>query len=191
MSPSRKEQPEIACRQVLRKESSVHSEQWTVLPAVYAAGVTPELLLHRYLRHIRRFTWSLIRPRQDAEGIEFRLLGKSLLRFQLPRRTPGALTLAICGGLLVQPRNCARGELTFICEELPGGLRVSLQLADYCPMLLGGPAPNWPRKWSYRLTQAAIHRLVTVRFLTRLHRDLAGRKLCCRVVRVRGTGENI
>ncbi len=133
----------------------------------------------------------MIRPRQGAEGLEFLFFGKCLLRFRQPRQESGTLTLSICGGLLVQAQNCHRGELIFRCEELPQGLRVSLQLFDYCPLLLGGAMPSPLRKWFYRLTQATIHRLVTVRFLLRLHRDLAGKKICCRVVRVRGAGENI
>ncbi len=192
MSKLRMDENEIACHQVLQKESTVLSAQWTVLPASYAAGVTPELLLERYLRHLRRFTWSLVRPRRDAGSIEFRCLGRTLLRFRGPLQTGCAtLTLAIDGGLLVQPQNCHRGELAFVCEELPDGTRVSLQLADYCPLLLGGPAPGRLRKWLYRLTQAAIHRLVTVHFLIRLHRELAGRRVCCRVVRVRSGAEDI
>ncbi|MBE0595643.1 MAG: hypothetical protein IH614_00075, partial [Desulfuromonadales bacterium] len=68
-------QPEIACRQVLLKQSSVWSEQWTVLPASQAGAVTPTWLLERYLEHIRRFTWSLVRPRSTPAGVEMRCLG--------------------------------------------------------------------------------------------------------------------
>ena len=184
---------EIACAQVLQKELSVLSVQWTVLPAESATGITPAILLDKYLRHIHRFTLGIVRPRQSEDGIEFRLfLGPVLLRFHQGGTGEGRLTLAINGGILVQPRSCDRGELTFGCEPVPGGTRILLELSDYCPLILGGPAPSRPRKFLYRFTQAAIHRLVTVRFLVRLHSELAGRRVCCRVVKIREiAGEEI
>lgn len=175
---------EIACAQVLQKESSVLSVQWTVLPS--SAGMTPERLLERYLDHIRRYTLGLIRPSRTPEGISFRLTGAGvdLLAFQGPSRgADGSLTLAICGGVLVERGSCDRGELTFGCEEVSGGTRVALRLSNYCPLLLGAAPGRW-RKGLYRFTQAAIHRLVTVRFLVRLQREAAGRHICCRVVRI-------
>lgn len=182
---------DIACAQVLQKETSVLSVQWTVLPS--SAGMTPQLLLDRYLDHIRRYTAGLIRPVRTAEGVAFRLAGGrvDLLVFRGPFREGGNLSLAICGGALVDRNSCDRGELTFGCEEVGGGTRVQLRLADYCPLLLGTSPGKW-RKGLYRLTQAAIHRLVTVRFLVRLQREAAGRRVCCRVVKIPGIeGERI
>lgn len=190
-SGSRYLHSEIACRQVLQKQGSVWSEQWTVLPAAQAGTLTPAWLLERYLEHIRRFTLGLVRPRSTEAGVEMRCLGQALLSFRPPVLTenPPSLVLAIAGGLLVQAENCERGELVFTSDAVAEGQRVSLQLADFCPLLLGGPRPTLWRKLLYRLTQATIHRLVTVHFLVRLHRQLAGRRLCCRVVRVRSTDE--
>jgi len=89
----------------------------------------------------------------------------------------------VSGGLLVQPRECDRGELLFNVEKVDGGVRVSLQLSDFCPLILGGPSPSFVRRWLYRLTQAAIHRLVTVRFLALLYRSLGGTATEIRIVR--------
>jgi hypothetical protein len=182
---------EIACQQVLLKDASVFSIQWMVLPRRYESRLTPTFLAERYLAHIRRFTCSLVRPVKVEKGVEFRLLGSqiSLISFYGPvlssESKSQSATLNICGGLLVQPQNCDRGKLTFCCETSPDGVKVSLQLVDYCPILLGGPAPSVVRKWLYRVTQAAIHRLVTVRFLARFYRELAGKKICCRVVKAK------
>lgn len=180
----------IACQQVLLEDASVFSLQAMTLPPEMAGGLTPQRLLERYLRHIRRFTGTLVRPAADEGGIDFRLLGSdlSLIRFSGPEFTEGPqsrATLRICGGLLVQAANCDRGELSFACERLDEGMKVTLLVSDFCPLLLGGPRPHRLRKWLYRLTQAALHKLVTVHFLRRLHRELAGRKVCCKVVKVR------
>lgn len=182
---------EIACAQVLQKESSVLSVQWTVLPP--SAKMTPERLMERYLDDIRRFTLGVIRAVKTPEGIAFRLAGRvDLLRFRGPTEEPGGnLRLDICGGALAHREGCGRGKLSFGCEAVSGGTRVQVRLSDYCPLLLG-PAPGPWRKALYRFTQAAIHRLVTVRFLVRLQRQAAGRRVCCRVVRIPGVeGETI
>jgi hypothetical protein len=98
----------------------------------------------------------------------------SLISF-LPQAEEGrSLVLRICGGLLVQKRQCDRGELRLTAAHETSGTRVSLRLSDYCPLILGSPSPSKTRYWLYRLTQAAIHRLVTVRFLILLYRDYAG-----------------
>lgn len=177
---------EIACQQVLVEDSSVFSVQWSIFPDRIAAGLTPRTLLDRYLLHIRRATLSAIRPSESATGIEFRLLGSrvSLISFLPPETGEDHATLRICGGLLVQPRQCRRGELQFAVTATPEGARVSLQLSDYCPLILGSSTPSPVRRWLYRLTQAAIHRLVTIRFLTLLYRDLAGASAPVRVVNV-------
>ncbi len=177
---------EIACAQVLQKVSSVRSVQSTVIPAELAGGITPRTLLDRYLGHIRRFTLGAVAPVETDAGIEFRLFrfGPALLRFEKDAASEERIALAINGGILLHPGGCEGGELTFSCEPLPSGVRVVLNLSDYCPLLLG-EAPGPFRKALYRFTQAAIHKVVTVRFLVRLHRDLAGRRICCRVVKIR------
>jgi hypothetical protein len=177
---------EIACQQVLVEDSSVFSVQWSIFPAQIAAGLTPRSLLERYLAYIRRATLSTIRPSESATGIEFRLLGShmSLISFLPPEAGETSLTLRICGGLLVQSRQCDRGEMCFSVAPTPGGFKVSLQLSEYCPLILGSSTPSPLRRWLYRLTQAAIHRLVTIRFLMLLYRDLAGSAAPAQVVNV-------
>jgi hypothetical protein len=189
---SRIHDQEIACQQVLVEDSSVFSIQWSLFPARIATGLTPRRLLDCYLAYIRRATLSIIRPYESAAGIEFRLLGSrlSLISFQPAiietidiDRT--CALLRISGGLLVQPRQCNRGELRFGIEPDRGDVRVSLQLSDFCPLILGGPSPSTVRRLLYQLTQAAIHRLVTIRFLVLLYRDLAGSSSAVRVVNVK------
>lgn len=167
---------QIACQQVLQEDSSVFSIQWTDLSVELAGELTPSRLLERYLSAIRRMTWGLIRPTVTAAGISFGLFGRfSLLCFHKPEPEGDWLALRICGGLLVQRDQCERGELAFRCEPLPDGpVRVTLRLSDYCPLLLGSQRPSVVRRWLYRLTQAALHRLVTVRFLALLYRELGG-----------------
>lgn len=181
-------QQEIACQQVLMEDSSVFSVQWSLFPPALAAGLTPDLLLERYLSYLQRCTFGLIRPTTTGTGIEFRLLGSraSLISFAPPSREGSGIALRICGGLLVQPRQCHRGELRFSVHPEPSGTRVELRLSDFCPLILGSPTPSRLRYWLYRLTQAAIHRLVTVRFLVLLFRERAG---CTAPVRVSAARE--
>ncbi len=182
---------EIACQQVLMEDSSVFSVQWMTVSERLGAGVTSNLLFDRYLAYIRRFTLSLIRPQVMADGVEFRLLGLpvSLISFTAPVRRNEergeSLSLAICGGVLVQSDQCDRGDLSFLVEEADGGVRLTLRLTDFCPLLLGSASPSRVRKLLYRFTQAYIHKVVTVRFLARLYRELAGGSACVRVVPVR------
>jgi hypothetical protein len=84
----------------------------------------------------------------------------------------------------VQPRQCDRGKLRFGVEHLPGIVRVSLQLSDFCPLILGSRSPSLVRFWLYRLSQAAIHRLVTVRFLALLYYELLGPPARLRIINV-------
>lgn len=183
MAPSFSQQ-EIACQQVLLEDSSVFSLQSSLFPAALAAGLTPRVLLARYLTYIRRCTLTLIRPLELADGIEFRLLGSgiSLISFLPPEIRPDCAILRICGGLLVQPRQCNRGELQFSVRQEECGVRVALQLSEFCPLILGSHSPSPLRYWLYRLTQAAIHRLVTIRFLVLLFRECAGNASPVRVV---------
>lgn len=177
---------QIACQQVLLEDSSVFSIQWTDLPGMLASGMTPQRLLEAYLGAIKRMTWGLIQPNVAADGISFQLFGcLPLLCFLRPEPEGGWLSLRICGGLLVQRDQCDRGELAFNCQPLPDGqIRVTLRLSDYCPLLLGSPRPSVVRRWLYRMTQATLHRLVTVRFLARLYRELGGTAQRVETVRV-------
>jgi hypothetical protein len=166
------------------EDSSVFSIQWSVFPAPLAARLTPEMLLNRYLAYIRRCTATIIRPHFSASGIQFRLLGSrwSLISFRAPDVEQQAVVLRICGGMLVQPGHRERGELRFGIKEEPDGIRVSLELFGYCPLILGSPSPSTFRRLLYRVSQAAIHRLVTVRFLALIYRELAGSTARVRVV---------
>jgi len=177
---------EISCQQVLVDDSSVFSVQWSIFPVQIAAGLTPRHLLDRYLDYLRRTTFSIIRPSESATGVELRFLNSrlSLISFLPPEEGGRSVTLRICGGLLVQSHQCDRGELCFTIEPVPEGVKVTLQLSDYCPLILGSSAPSSVRRWLYRLTQAAIHRLVTIRFLMLLYRDLAGSSAPVQVVKV-------
>lgn len=182
---------EIACQQVLLDDSSVFSVQWLDLPRHLAEDIDPAFLLNRYLDHLRRFTLGMVRPRREGDKVRFCLLNTSwaLLEFSPPRHeqesTRRSLILEVCGGLLVQPALCDRGRLELATEEVDQVLRIRLQLSDFCPLLLGGAQPSLARRWLYRTTQAAIHKVVTVRFLLRLYRELAGPEACVRVVPVR------
>ncbi|NVN90033.1 MAG: hypothetical protein HXX11_05450 [Desulfuromonadales bacterium] len=180
---------EIACQQVLVEDASVFSLQWSIFPISIADSLTPDILRNRYLDYIRSCTATLIRPTFFEEGVEFRLLSSSisLISFLPPdnRQDKNVSILRICGGILVQPRQCDRGELRFGVEQVDAGVKVSLLLCDFCPLILGGPSPSPVRFWLYRLTQAFIHRLVTIRFLTMLYRNLAGSSAPVRLVKIR------
>ncbi len=191
MKPGANQPRPLACQQILTEDASVFSVQWLVLPAAIARGITPELLLERYRQHIRRFTLALVQPRA-LEGRMAFCLGPSnlaLLEFTGPtyfsEGEVEGVRLQICGGFLVQPAMCDRGQLELVTEKTGEGLKVTLRLSDFCPLLLGNEKPAAWRRWLYRMTQAAIHKLVTVRFLLRLYRDLAGPEACVRVVAVR------
>lgn len=180
---------QIACQQVLLQDSSVFSIQWTDLPAGLPK-MSEHDLLQRYLRDIRQLTGGLIRPVSSKQGVALCLAGRLQLLSFLPPvavSTPegSGLALRICGGLLVQQDQCERGELLLLTAPLSNGCqRITLQLSDYCPLLLGSSSPSLFRRWLYRLTQATIHRLVTIRFLARLYRELAGPSACIRTLSV-------
>lgn len=177
---------EIACQQVMAEDASIFSVQWADLPLTMAGAISAKELLGRYLVYIKKCTLTLICPVILENCIEFRLIGteRSLISFLPPIYDGGSATLRICGGFLVQPHRCDRGELRFGVEHLPGSVRVSLQLSDFCPLILGNRSPSLVRFWLYRGTQAAIHRLVTVRFLSRLHHEIAGPSTGVRIVKV-------
>ncbi len=168
----------ISCQQVLTGNGSVFSVQWTVLPARHGAILTPQFILDEYLAYLRRFTLSLARPVRTVNGLEFRFLSTKmhLLAFAAPTFSEEggvrSVTLRICGGSFVQGDRCNRGSFSFLCENVEGGVKVTVRLADYFPRLLGSGSPSLFRKWLYRVTQAAVHRLVTIRFLASLYRKL-------------------
>lgn len=168
------------------EDASVFSVQWTDLPETMAGALSAGDLLGRYLDYIKKCTMTLIRPVTLESGIEFRLFGTglSLISFSQPEFNDRFATLRICGGFLVQPHRCDRGELRFGIEPLPGCVRVSLQLSDFCPLILGDSSPSPVRILLYRVTQAAIHRLVTLRFLSLLYHELAGPSAGVRIVKV-------
>ena len=176
----------IACQQVLLEDASVFSVQWADLPVAIAGDLSAGELLIRYLAYVKKFTLTLIRPIILEDSIEFHLIGTdlSLISFLPPVYDDCFGTLRICGGFLVQPRQCERGELRFGVEHATGIARVSLQLSEYCPLILGSRSPSLIRFWLYRLTQAAIHRLVTIRFLSLLYHERVGPSASVRVVNV-------
>jgi hypothetical protein len=177
---------EIACQQVLVDDASVFSIQRSVFPAMIMEGFSPENLLACYLAFIRACTISIIRPLVLITGVEFRLLGTnwSLITFLPPEADADSVTLPICGGLLVQPGQSNCGEFRLGLEPVTGGVRVSLRLSEFFPLLLGGTSPSTFRYWLYRLTQATIHRLLTVRFLVLLYRKRTGFSPEVRVVNI-------
>lgn len=193
MTAQQRPQPdyaEIACQQILEADHSVFSIQWTVAPPDAPVSIDGLRLLEKYLDYIRRSTLSLVRPARGDDSLEFRLGGTaiSLISFSPPlhESTPASsrATLRICGGVLVQPRECDRGQLEFGVEQLKHGTMITVQLSDFCPLLLGSSRPSLWRKWLYRLTQACIHKVVTVRFLAMIQSELTGRKANPRVVKV-------
>jgi hypothetical protein len=167
----------IASEDLILGDASVVSRQWVQLPAGDNLP-TPEQMLESYLVFLRRCTLSLVRPVVAAGGIAFRLvgMGRPLLLFDPPESSlvgaSRSVALRIQGGLLVQGRECGRGMLTFTVSPLPDGVELAVQVANYCPLLLGGPEPSRLRSRLYRSTQAIIHRLITVRFLDHLCRNL-------------------
>ena len=177
---------EIACQQVMAEDASVFSVQWVDLPATMVEALSAKELLARYLGYINKCTLTLIRPTTIDNGIEFRLFGtgQSLISFMPPEYSDGSAILRICDGFLVQPRRRDRGELRFMVEHASERVRITLQLSDFCPLLLGSSSPSPLRFWLYRFTQAAIHRMVTVRFLAMLYQELVGPSAGVRVANV-------
>lgn len=193
MKPAMETKPdyhEIACQQILAEDQSVFSIQWVVVPGVAPLQLSSDWLLDRYLAYIERFTCAVVRPALTENGLEFRLGNSALplIKFNLPVHADtmhgNSTTLCICGGFLVQPRECDRGQLDFSVEQVAAGVRITLQLSDYCPLLLGSKRPSLWRKWLYRLTQAYLHKIVTVRFLAMIYRQLTGSRPKSRVVKV-------
>jgi hypothetical protein len=180
----------IAFQQILVEDQSVFSIQTVVIPGSKAADLTTEQLLQLYLDYIQRFTFGLIMAAKSAAGVEFRLsgLGIAIITFSPPLLERDSArektTLRICGGFLVQPQECDRGQLDFMVEPVDSGRRVTLRLADFCPLLLGSRQPSLWRKWLYRLTQAYLHKVVTIRFLAMVYRKITGERVARGAVRI-------
>lgn len=181
----------IACQQALMRDESFFSIQWMTIPTAIARDITPESLLQRYHAYLRRVTGYLVRPENNPDGISFRLAGTriSLIRFLPPlsemMKDEQTLSLPICDGFLVQGWSGDRGVLTFSVVQEGEEVRLTIRLAGFRPLILGSNRPSRPRKWFYRLTQAHIHRMVTVRFLASIYRELTGRRASVRVVHAR------
>ncbi len=170
----------IEFHQVLKKDGSVHSHQWMVLPATGAPDLAVEDIVVRYLAFLRTCTLGLVNPEWNADGIALRFLRLPLICLCLPvvtrNETATHADLFINGGLLVQRDSCSRGQLRFSIISTPEQLRIEIRLSDYCPLFLGSRTPSRFRKWLYHITQASIHKLVTIRFLATLCSDLTGIK---------------
>lgn len=178
MSVRRVLRKKIACEEAILDDSSVISRQWIILPHKYSAPLTPALLVERYLAFVRQCTLSVVQPVISGKTTAFSLFGSSfvLLAFAGPEFTGDShvqtASLRIDGGLLLQRNECGKGMLSFTLEIMEEGVRVIVQVSDYCPLLLGSRKPSKIRKWFYRCTQAAVHKIITVRFLAYLYREL-------------------
>lgn len=180
----------VACQQILEQDASVYSVQWLVVPDPQSRPITAIYLFDRYLKLVRNWTLTLIRPALTGEGVQFRLLNSSwaLLSFGSPEfpegEQGGEVHLRINGGLLVQAKECGRGLFSLWAQPEEGGVRVTVQLSDYCPLLLGSARPSALRRLLYRMTQAYLHKIVTVRYLAELYRELTGERVCLRLQKV-------
>src|SRR5665647_324133 len=170
----------IEFHQALKTDGTIHSHQWLVLPATSAPDLAVEDIVVRYLAFLRFCTLGLVNPERNADGIALRFLGLPLICFCLPvvtrNETATHADLFINGGLLVQRDSCSRGQLRFSIISTQEQIRIEIRLSDYCPLFLGSHTPTRFRKWLYHITQASMHKLVTIRFLATLCRDLTGIK---------------
>ncbi|MBJ6751317.1 hypothetical protein [Geomonas anaerohicana] len=182
MAEPRPPELEISCQQILLPDSSVYSVQWIDLPVEAAVRGTPAFLLEHYFKVVRRCTLGLITPVMGPGGVEFRITGTryallafSAARFETDQETR-AVHLCISGGILVQPGECDSGMFSLLNTTRPDGGRVTVQLSDYCPLLLGSRSPSRLRKLCYGMTQSFFHKVVTIRYLASLFRELSGVK---------------
>ena len=181
--PARQTVKGIACQQILQQDASVYSVQWMDFSKGHAQSIGAPQLLERYLKLARAFTFSVVRPVAGPEGVQFRLFDSSfaLLKFAPPKQVSGPrreeVHLHIRGGLLVQARERDCGRLSFMVERGDAGVRITLQLADYFPLLLGSRKPSRLRTLFFRHTQAYMHRAVAIKFLSCLHKELTGERI--------------
>lgn len=178
-----KEHPlEICCQQVLLPDASIYSVQWIDMAAAVAHGLTADFLLQHYFRVVRDATLGLIRPIRSVHGVEFRIAGTrfALLAFEPARfeadQAGESVHLCISGGLLVQAGECDRGMFSLQKSSRGAVARITVQLSDYCPLLLGSRNPSRVRTLFYGLTQSYFHKVVTFRYLSSLYRVVTGAK---------------
>jgi hypothetical protein len=148
-----------------------------------------ERLARTYWRFLTRVSLGLIRVVYGPDSREVVLITRPfrLLTFHAPEyeasTTHGEVTWRIKEGLLVAPHGRGKGYLRIDVERLedwsdgPGGLqiaRVSSEVGNFYPMIGGW---GWFAKigqFIYRITQLAIHAVVTDAFFRSLARlDLA------------------
>ncbi|WP_026843282.1 hypothetical protein [Citrifermentans bremense] len=190
MSKPEEDELQIACQQILLPDASVFSVQWVDLPLWAGSRVCAKLLLEQYFKSIRRCTLGLVRPAVNIDGVHFRVMSTrfALLSFEPARYEADgeqeAVHLYINGGFLVQAGECGRGMFSLLAQTRPDGLRVTVELSDYCPLLLGSNTPSKLRKLFYGLTQSYFHKVVTVKYLSHLYRFLTGAKQRARVKKV-------
>jgi len=172
----------IASSDFIREDHSVFSRQWIELPHADLPLLTPAFLVESYLCYLRKSTLSIIRPVRSGGKTIFALFGSflPLLIFSGPEFSEDdhaqSAILRINGGLLVQRNECGKGMLSFKIEVVGEGVKVAVEVSDYCPLLLGRAKPSKLRKWLYRCTQALLHRKITSRFLYYLHSQLESGK---------------
>src|SRR4051795_3625787 len=148
-----------------------------------------ERLARTYWRFLTRVSLGLIRVRYTPDSRQVVLLARpfKLLTFRAPEYQTeprlGRVTWRIDRGLLVAPRGRGKGYLRIEVERRedwsdgPGGLqiaRVTSEVGNFYPMIAGW---GWFAKigrFIYRITQLAIHAVVTEAFFRSLARlDLA------------------
>lgn len=182
MSELKKHPLEICCQQVLLPDASVYSVQWIEVAAAAAYELTAEFLLQHYFRVVRECTLGLIRPVRSVSGVEFRVAGTriALLAFEPARfeadEAGEAVHLCISGGVLVQAGECDRGMFSLLKGSHAAVTRITVQLSDYCPLLLGSRNPSRLRTIFYGLTQSYFHKVVTFRYLSSLYGQITGAK---------------
>lgn len=127
----------------------------------------------RYWSAVQGFTRGLVRPRERADALELRLLGRGpvLLRFGPPEVVvePGLVACGhdILGGLLVRRRG-GRITLAQVGGEEP---ELRSTIVDFHPALAG---PRGGPRWAgvlYHEVQQRIHRAVGRRYFRRLLRE--------------------
>ena len=148
-----------------------------------------ERLARTYWRFLTRVSLGLIRVLYGPDSREVVLLGRPLrlLTFHAPEyeieANRGAVTWRIKRGLLVAPHGRGKGYLRISVERRedwsdgPGGLqiaRVTSEVGNFYPTIAGWGWFATIGRFVYRVTQLAIHAVVTNAFFRSLARlDLA------------------
>lgn len=148
-----------------------------------------ERLARTYWRFLTRVSLGLIRVLYTPTSREIVLITRpfKLLTFRAPEyeteTTRGSVTWRIDRGLLVAPRGRGKGYLRIEAERRedwsdgPGGMqiaRVSSEVGNFYPLIRGWGWFETIGQFIYRVTQFAIHVVVTDAFFRSLARlDLA------------------